>query len=549
MKGATLISAVLLADGLAGGAAWLWVGNGGADRPAHRVAASDNRFDRPARRRHMSYADVPAIITSTRHTCAAEDTFLVSTVAETATVDHAAAAPATQPTTMPASPLPGSAVASVEDGFVGGGLGEAGTGGGAMPERIEVAMLDPNRRFGPTTRPELPEAQHPPLSDDKNVDTGKPPHEWQRATDDWFGARPWLDDRGITFQASVAMEYAKNLRGGVSTNGSDFRHLFNANLTLDTDKLVGLPGGTLFVSFQNQGGDGAADSGAAQNVSNLDADGRTQVSEVWYEQVLFGGTVRVKAGKVDANTEFASAKNAGEFLNSSMGYSPTILGIPTYPDPAFGLNVFVNPTDHLYAGVGVYDGAAQEGVPTGSHGPATLFGDPGDLFFIAEGGLKWSLAGGRDGRAGFGGWHHTGTFDRFDGGTESGTSGAYFVADQTVWRENPDVESDAQGVGVYVQYGYADPSVSLFHHHVGAGFSWKGAVPGRDDDVFGVGLSYVRFAGGAGLDHDGELATEAFYKFQLTPWVSVKPDLQYIHNPAAGRSDALVATVRAVVDF
>jgi hypothetical protein len=57
-------------------------------------------------------------------------------------------------------------------------------------EGLEFATIDDDRRFEPTERPERPEAQHPPVSTPENVDTGKPVHDWQRATDDWFGLRP-----------------------------------------------------------------------------------------------------------------------------------------------------------------------------------------------------------------------------------------------------------------------------------------------------------------------------------------------------------------------
>lgn len=425
----------------------------------------------------------------------------------------------------------------------------------------ESATIDENARFAPTVQPDNPTPQRPPLSTPENVDTGRPVHEWQRATDDWAGLRPGLEDRGLAFNANLTAEYAKNLRGGLNTNGGDGRHLLNANLTLNTERLFGLPGGTAFVNVQQQHGQEGFDVGDAQGYTNIDADGRTQISELWYEQLLFGNKLRLKAGKIDANTEFAFVENGAEFINSSMGFSPTILGLPTYPDPSFGALVFLTPCDAFYAGAGAFDGAAQEGVPTGSRGPKTLFDDPADLFLIGEAGTKWSLAGGRGGRIGLGLWHHTGTFERFDGGAESGTTGFYAVADQTLWRENPPTntddgeeadDSDTQGIGLYLQYGYADPDVSEIAHHVGTGLAWQGVVPGRDDDVLGLGVSHVLFSdNGAGFGHDAETAVELFYKLQLTPWASVKPDVQYVRHPGgdAGVDDALVFTVRAVIDF
>jgi porin len=459
----------------------------------------------------------------------------------------ALAAGGIMPTTQPSDVYPnsraikGSAVADIGEDFV---LDLAEVTG------ISGTELDPARRFGPTTRPDMPDAQKPPLSTPENVDTNKPPTSWQRATDDWSGIRPRLDDKGIVLQASLATDYSQNLRGGVNTNGGDFRHLFNANVTLDADRLFGHAGGTFFVNFQTQNGPDTSDAGDIQGYTNIAADGRTQLSELWYEQSALEGAFRVKVGKIDANSELAFAENAGEFLNSSMGVSPTILGLPTYPDPAFGVNVYVAPTEAVYVALGLFDGAAQEGIPTGSRGPKTLFGGPSDLFVIGEVGLKWDAGQRRDGRVGVGVWHHTGTFDRFDGGIKSGTDGFYIVVDQTLWCVHPDDDTDGRGIGAYLQYGHADQSVSEIRDHLGAGIAWTGMLPSRNDDVAGLGVSYVRLSDA--LEGEGEeVAVEFFYKVQVTPWISVKPDLQYIRHPGgeSGVDDALVATVRAVIDF
>ncbi|MDB5296736.1 MAG: Carbohydrate-selective porin, OprB family, partial [Phycisphaerales bacterium] len=44
---------------------------------------------------------------------------------------------------------------------------------------------------------------------------------------------------------------------------------------------------------------------------------------------------------------------------------------------------------------------------------------------------------------------------------------------------------------------------------------------------------------------------ELFYKVQVTKFFSLKPDLQYIHNPGGvrGRDDALVGTLRLTLSF
>ncbi|GAB4196622.1 MAG: carbohydrate porin [Phycisphaeraceae bacterium] len=402
-------------------------------------------------------------------------------------------------------------------------------------------------------RPDVQRPQQAQPSNDRNVDTGYPPRTMAARHGRLGGLRPSLDDRGIILEASLTTDWSNNLRGGMNTEGSTFRHLFNANITLDTERLFDWEGGTVFVNFQNHNGpDGSADDvGDAQAFSNIDADGRTEIAELWFEQILGDGVVRVKVGKVEANAEYAYAENAAEFINSSMGFSPTIFVLPTYPDPATSVNVFIYPKENIYVGAGVFDGSLQEGVPTGLRGPRTFFHDPADLFVIAETGVSWDYQG-NPGRLAIGGWWHTGTFTRFDGMTDEETGGFYLVLDQTLWQADPDNPESTRSVSVFFQYGYADEDVSMIEHHAGAGLAWNGPIDGRDDDVLGLGISAVWFSDepGAGFTDDTEVACELFYKAQLLPWLSLKPDLQYITNPGGvGLDDATVATLRIDVLF
>jgi hypothetical protein len=61
--------------------------------------------------------------------------------------------------------------------------------------------------------------QHPPEPTTQNTDTGKPPAQWQRLTDDWGGLRPGLEDHGITpwFSVEPDLQYVHHT-GGVSAH-------------------------------------------------------------------------------------------------------------------------------------------------------------------------------------------------------------------------------------------------------------------------------------------------------------------------------------------
>jgi len=127
--------------------------------------------------------------------------------------------------------------------------------------------------------------------------------------------------------------------------------------------------------------------------------------------------------------------------------------------------------------------------------------------------------------------------------------------DQLVWGEGEGTETDGddyQGIGAFLVLDAADQRVFGATAHVALGVTWKGAVEGRDADVMGLGASYARFSTwpGAGFRGDGEAAVEAFYKVSVTPFFSVKGDVQYVTNPGGvGADNAVVPTVRVEVKF
>lgn len=395
-------------------------------------------------------------------------------------------------------------------------------------------------------RPDEPTTQP---ADDASV----PLWEWSALTGDWLGLRPAMARKGITIEPWWILDTSQNWHGGRNTEGGAFRHLFGLDMTFETEPLLDIPGGTFFVQYYLHDGPDASvdDTGDFQVFNNIDADGRSQVAELWYEQRLLDDRLRFVIGKIDANCEFAYLDHGVEFMHSSPGFTPSIFVFPSYPDPALSANVFIYPFEWMYLGFGVYDGALANGIRTGSYGPSNFSHE--DLFYIAEGGVTWSAGADRlDGRFGVGGWYHNGTFERFDGGQQNGVGGFYLLLDQLVYREKPDQPDNGEGIGLFACYGHTNREVSEIDHHLSGGLAWTGGLPGRDDDVLGVGANYVHFSqvGGSEFSDHHELAYELFYKFQLTPALAIKPDLQYITNPGGtGLPDAFVATLRIEMAF
>lgn len=185
-----------------------------------------------------------------------------------------------------------------------------------------------------------------------------------------FADWPKRETAPVELNATWIVDASQSLRGGLTTNRGAVRNLFELAVSASTEPLLGFSGGAVGLSFQNQAGrDGSRLSGDLQVFSNIDADGRSQLAELWYEHVFEDIPLRIRVGKVDANTQFAFVEHGIEFLQSSMGFSPTVFVLPTYPDPSPGINMFYGETEGFYAGIGIYDGSLAQGArpdPAGS---------------------------------------------------------------------------------------------------------------------------------------------------------------------------------------
>ena len=80
-------------------------------------------------------------------------------------------------------------------------------------------------------------------------------------------------------------------------------------------------------------------------------------------------------------------------------------------------------------------------------------------------------------------------------------------------------------------------------------------MPGRPNDVFGIGYYYYDFSEDLGsavqplLDFDYEQGMEIFYNFALTPWFRVTADLQWIDPATGGNDHAWIGGLRANIKF
>jgi porin len=411
------------------------------------------------------------------------------------------------------------------------------------------------------------------------------------ALNDFFGLRQRLDHDGVCIVPQLIFDDSQDFHGGLR-EGNSPRMRFDLPIAIDTQKLFGLAGGTLFASYQLEQGGNASRSlvGDAQEFTNsTNSNNRSQLGQLWYEQKLLNGQLRVRVGKEDGNTDFDVLDNGADFLNNSFSTAPTLQLLPSYPENAMAIQAFYEPDGRgpllgpasleqggFYLGGGVFDGSAARGVHTGGYGPAHFLDSENDLFLIAEAGVRYRIRGfgtHLPGKLSVGGWWDTNSFPRLSGNDEKGgNDGVYVTWDQVLYkpphraptpsgqRANNAAEEEQEefpgALASTFSVSYADPSVNVIDGNAMLGLTYTGPLTRRDKDVLGLGGTAAQFADGARTRNPCELAIEAFYRIRFTHWLSLTPDLQYIVHPSgAGAApapllhDALVGTLRLEMTF
>ena len=376
--------------------------------------------------------------------------------------------------------------------------------------------------------------------------------------EDDFRAR--LRQHGIAYSGEWVGEVSSVVDGGLH-QASSSRHLFTFDVELDLEPIFGLESGTLFAQFLSVSAEngGTADAGDIQTYSNIENDRALSVIyEAWYQQQLLDGRVRIKIGKVDANSEFAAVDTAGDFASSSAGFSPTIVGFPSYPDPGMSFNAFFKTVARrsftVTLGYGYYDGAAGvDGIEIGSRGPSTFFGKDrsDDYFHIAEAEMTWEHLGSLPaGRLALGGWRHTGEFQTVSNQVRGGTDGLYALFEQRVLSVEP--SAGGKSLDLFAQYGSADEIASEITQHLGAGVVARGWVARRPDDSMGLYVTFAGLSRAAELElGNDETAVEIYYRAEFRSGFFLQPAVHYIDSPSGDHAveDPRIVAVRAGFSF
>ena len=380
-------------------------------------------------------------------------------------------------------------------------------------------------------------------------------------TGDWGGYRSRLQERGLTFGAKVT-QFGFGVRGGISApvppplsqgDRSSYTGRGQYDLGVELEKFGGLPKGKLVVTAEHWWGDYgnvSLSTGAGTPAvfgSGLpptpNDPGTLYLTNFFVVQpfspnfVVFAGK-KVLVGEMDQD-RFAGGNGTQQFMNQALAANPAyLLGLP-YTGFAVGLvspqkwgqmTVVVRDPENRTTDTLGLDNLFAKGVIVQSEVRLTtnFFGLPGDQHI----GGVWKGFDQKDLNFLF---SPPPEFPGIEGASSRTRSEGYTVFygfDQFVVRYKDEEE---RGWGLFGRASYSDGNPTPLRYFVSAGLGGDSPFKGwTRGDTFGVGWYYTDASNEFGpipktvFGIQNGTGVELYYKFQVTPWIDVTPDLQYV---------------------
>jgi porin len=384
----------------------------------------------------------------------------------------------------------------------------------------------------------------------KTIEVEEPQADfWNRSTltGNWNGKRDALSERGITFTLSYKADNISNLSGGLVRRAS-YLHNIDLLISADAEKLLGWSGATFRIHAMSNNGKGFRQYvGDAQGASNIDAPKMTKLYQAFVQQNVMDNRLSFLAGLYDLNAEFYVVEAAQLFLNRSFSVGKELAqsgqnGPSIFPTPAGAIRLKIQPSKAVGFRFAAFD--AVPGSPSDPTSPSLFMSMQEGALVVGEVSYRWNGIKQESigkGKYTIGAWFYTSAFTEDQRNAITGrlvrstaNNGIYFLAEQIVF-----AEQEAQGLALFTRLGLANGSINQYNYNFSAGVVYTGVFPERDADRLGIAFTHANNSSDYRLATllsgssvaTGELAIEFTYRAQVTPWLAVQPDYQYIIHP------------------
>jgi porin len=401
---------------------------------------------------------------------------------------------------------------------------------------------------------------------------------------DWGGLRSSLADHGIDLELSYINEFATNVRGGASQETADAEQIYFGG-SLDLEHLFAVPGAKLVFSLTDRNGDSLsvkAKLNTLLEVQEIYGEGNyVRLNQLYWDQQLFDRRVELKFGRLTGTFDFMpfSCNFQNITFCATLESHNVVPHWVAFPGSTWAGVARVNFKSDWYLQAGVYEinpAFAQYKYRVAFGAP---FGGLGKRVVAEAGWLPKSA--GPDGGYRLGTW-----YDDVGGGdlylnaagqplaTNGGTplqrhheSGFYAMVQQQVWKQGG---SDTRGLSLFMNFVQTDRDITKIGQIAEMGLFWTGPLPARPQDDLGIAVGRVhvnsRIAKGETLYNaaiaqrfnlapepvqHSEYPMEIYYSVNITPAITLRPNVQFIHAPGGvdGRANVLILGLHSSVRF
>lgn len=353
---------------------------------------------------------------------------------------------------------------------------------------------------------------------------------------------------------SLDLLYKADLFGVAAGDGArGTRFLDNVDLmaSLDLERAAGWQGASAYVGALSNAGARPNDiAGTLQGVDNIEvARPDLLLYQAWVQQHFSGGRGSILVGKYDLNSEFYANPSAASLIAPAFGIGSELAATgPNGPSifPRTDLAIRVRLEDKHYYG--------QAAVIRAPRGVADK-GGPRSALFIAEAGIKGRTA------ITLGGWTYSNRQQRIlpPGITlapdTAASCGLYGLIEQ-------DLIGHPSTMGywrTFLRAGVSDGLTTPFAGGIQLGVTGQGVLPSRPESLVSIGLAT------AGLSRAyrranppdkppltrSESTIELTYSDRVARFLTLQPDIQYVHRPSGLRHapGVVVLGLRAILDW
>jgi porin len=363
---------------------------------------------------------------------------------------------------------------------------------------------------------------------------------------------------------TLSGDYILDVVGVARGNDEGVRYVDLATVTaeLDLDEAAGWHGAQFVAqAIAGTGQEPNALAGTLQGINNSEVShNRVKLYQLYLAQQFADLPVTVRVGFIDLNEEFYSNDAAGLLIAPAFGIGSELAatgpnGPAIFPSTALTAAVRVEPTQDTYAAFAVVN--AEAGV----------LGDAGGIRpLLAEGALMIGEAGWTgSGKLALGAWSYTRKQDDLRLVDAAGdplrqrAQGAYALLEWPIGATTSLDEDAPRKASLFVRAGFSDGDTTPYWAGWQAGVLINRALPGRPDSQLSIGANQAFLSDKFRLNEgdlgnplrSAESGVELILADQVTPWLNLQADAQYVRNPsqAPGSRDAVILGLRFVFAF